>query len=295
MHPSKKALIYALVTVLLWSTVGTAFKLSLRYLSPIELLLFSSLFSCLVLGIILFFQSKWKFVFQCSRREYIFSFFLGFLNPCLYYLVLFEAYDLLQVQQAQPINYTWAITLSLLSVPLLKQKLHWSQLISLVISYLGVLIISTQGKPLSLEFVSLFGIFLALLSTVIWALYWIFNTRNKRDPVVALFINFLFSTPFIFIYYAATEEISIPPFEGVFMAMYVGMFEMGICFVMWLMAMKLTHSTAQISSLIFLSPFLSLIYASYILGEKIVLGTYIGLILIIAGLIVQQIKSKENL
>ena len=41
---------------------------------------------------------------------------LGFLNPFLYYVVLFKAYDLLPAQEAQPLNYTWAITLAILFV-----------------------------------------------------------------------------------------------------------------------------------------------------------------------------------
>ena len=294
MHSAKKAVVYALISVLLWSTVGTAFKLSLRYLSPIELLLFSSLFSCVVLGIILVYQSKWRLIFQCSRNEYLLSILLGFLNPFLYYLVLFKAYDLLPVQQAQPINYTWAITLTLLSIPLLNQKLHWYQVLALVISYAGVFIISTKGKPLDLEFTSLLGVSLALLSTVVWALYWIFNTRNRRDPVVALFINFIFSLPFIIAYYLLAVEPKLVPVKGLIGAAYVGFFEMGICFVMWLLAMKLSNSTARISNLIFISPFLSLIFARYILDESIVSGTYVGLILIVIGLLVQQIKVKSG-
>ena len=43
-------------------------------------------------------------------------FILGLVNPFLYYLVLFKAYDLLPAQEAQAINYTWALMLAFLSV-----------------------------------------------------------------------------------------------------------------------------------------------------------------------------------
>ncbi|MCV6021929.1 EamA family transporter, partial [Escherichia coli] len=39
---------------------------------------------------------------------------------------------------------------------------------------------------------------------------------------------------------------------------YVGLFEMGITFVLWLSALKSTQTTARISNLIFASPFISL-------------------------------------
>lgn len=285
-----KALIYGLGAVLLWSTVATAFKLSLQHFSPIELLLYSGSFSTLLLGTILLFQGNFHLVFQCSRNEYLLSIFLGLLSPFLYYLILFKAYDLLPAQQAQPLNYTWAITLSLLAVPLLKQKIGWQQWLALLVSYCGVIVISTEGRPFSLHFTDPFGVALALISTIVWSLYWIFNTRDKRDPIVGLFVNFLCSFPFVLGYYLFTSELRMPPLRGLLGAAYVGTFEMGLCFVLWLMAMKLTDSTARISNLIFLSPFLSLFFIHFIVGEKILAATFIGLILIVAGLFCQRIK-----
>ncbi len=292
MTNERQATLYGLSAVLLWSTIATAFKLSLKHLSPIELLLFAGSFSTLLLGAILLVQGKLKQVFQCNRNEILLSVGLGFLNPFLYYLVLLEAYDLLPAQQAQPLNYTWAITLSLLSVPLLKQKVSWQQWLALIISYCGVLVISTEGKPFSLEFTDPFGVLLALGSTVIWALYWIFNTRDKRDPVVGLFINFLCSFPIVLGYYLLTSEPRWPAFEGLLGAAYVGTFEMGACFVLWLMALKKTTNTARISNLIFISPFLSLIFISLLVGETILPATLFGLVLIIAGLLCQQLGKK---
>jgi len=258
----------------------------------IELLLLSTVFSTIVLGAILVAQSKFKQAFVCTREEYWLSLMLGFLNPFLYYLILFKAYELLPAQQAQPINYTWAIMLSILSVPFLKQKITARQGVALIGGYLGVVVIATKGQLTELEFTSGFGVFLAIFSTVIWALYWIFNTRERRDPVVGLFVNFCFSLPFIVLYYLWVGDFRALPIEGVLGAAYIGVFEMGICFVIWLKAMKLTNSTAQISSLIFLSPFMSLILISYFLGETIEKATLLGLVLIVASILYQNRVSK---
>jgi drug/metabolite transporter (DMT)-like permease len=204
-------------------------------------------------------------------------------------LTLFEAYDLLPAQQAQPINYTWAIILSLLAVPLLKQKIGRKDWLALLVSYCGVLVIATEGKPFSLHFTDPLGVALALISTVIWSLYWIFNTRDSRDPVVALFLNFLAGLPFVLVYYLLTASWRMPPLNGLVGAMYVGTFEMGICFVLWLTAMKLSGNAARISNLIYLSPFLSLVFIHFLLGEKILGATLIGLLLVVAGLLCRRI------
>lgn len=234
MTEQRRALLLALSAVMLWSTVATAFKLSLLYVNTIELLLYSSIFSTFALGTILHYQGKFHLIFEGSRQEYLLSILLGFLSPFLYYLILFKAYELLPAQQAQPINYTWAITLSLLSVPLLKHHIGKEQWLALIISYLGVVVISTEGKPFDLQFTNLFGVFLALISTVVWSLYWIYNTRDHRDPVVGLMVNFLCSLPFIIIFYFLSGDVRVIPLEGLLGAAYVGFFEMGICFVFWL-------------------------------------------------------------
>lgn len=216
---------------------------------------------------------------------------LGSINPFLYYLVLFKAYDLLPAQEAQAINYTWALMLTFLSVPLLKQKLTFSDIIAGIICYFGVLIISTKGAPFSLNFSNMDGVLLALLSTVLWAIYWIFNTKSKADPLVSLFSNFLFALPIIGIYVYFTQEIEIPDVKAILAATYVGFFEMGITFLFWLKAMQVAESTAKIANLIFISPFISLIFIYFILNEPIYISTLFGLCFIIVGLLIQR-KNK---
>ena len=122
MVDQKKRILFALAAVLFWSTVASAFKLSLRTLTPAELLLYAGLTSTLVLGLILLFQGKLGDALSGGRETIGTALKLGLLNPFLYYLILFKAYDLLPAQEAQPLNYTWAITLTLLSIPLLNRK-----------------------------------------------------------------------------------------------------------------------------------------------------------------------------
>jgi len=251
--------------------------------------------SLLALGAILFYQGKTAILRQLPVRQYLFAAVLGVLNPFLYYIILFKAYDLLPAQEAQPLNYTWAITLSILSIPLLGQRLRFKEVIAILISYTGVLIISTHGQILSLNFANPMGVTLALTSTIIWALYWIGNTKSTIDPIIGLFLNFATALPLIFI---ATLTFSTMPtltLEAVAGGAYVGLFEMGITFALWLTAMKYAAKpdgggTARIANLIFLSPFLSLILIHFLIGETILPTTFGGLGLIVIGNAVMQHK-----
>lgn len=75
---------------------------------------------------------------------------------------------------------------------------------------------------------------------------------------------------------------------------YVGLFEMGVTFVLWLSALRLTQNTARISNLIFASPFISLLLLANIIGEEIHPSTLIGLIMIVCGLLIQQFFGKKE-
>jgi len=288
MPDQKKAYLYALLTVAIWSTVASAFKISLRYLDHVQLLFYSCLTSTLVLGILcLYFLGPgfWRLITPAGIRS---SLLLGFLNPFLYYLVLFKAYDLLPAQEAQPLNYTWGITLALLSIPLLKQKITGRQILAIAISYAGTLVISTRGDILGLEFSDPLGVVLALGSTVIWSLYWIYNTRDRLDPVLKLFLNFCAGLVYISLFLPFVSTFGFEDVRGLYGAVYVGVFEMGITFVFWLMALKLSRTTAQVGNLIYLSPFLSLVFIHFLVGETIMPSTIAGLILIMTGLIIQS-------
>ncbi|MDZ7817864.1 MAG: DMT family transporter [Aliarcobacter sp.] len=293
MNTQNQAYKYALIAIFFWSTVATAFKVSLQYLTPIELVLYASIFSTAILFIVIVYQKKINDVKIHILNNYKKVFILGLVNPFLYYLVLFKAYDLLPAQEAQAINYTWALMLAFLSVIFLKQKLTLKDILAGIICYFGVLIISTKGEPFSLNFSNIDGVFFALLSTVLWSMYWIINTKQKSDPIVGLFSNFLISLPLIIIYFILTQPLILPDIKGILAASYVGFFEMGITFLFWLKAMQNANSTAKIANLIFISPFISLIFIHFIIGEEIYLSTIFGLSIIIFGLILQQFKSSK--
>ena len=294
MQPQTQAYIFAGTAVFLWSTVASAFKLSLRWLDPLQLLLFANAVSIVVLFAVLAGQRRLHLLARYRSADWRRFALLGLLNPFLYYVTVFQAYDLLPAQQAQPLNYTWAITLALLSVPLLGQRIGTKAFLALFVSYIGVVVIATEGRVLALEFTSLPGVALALGSTVFWALYWIFNTRDSGDPVAGLFAGFCCSLPLIVVATALFSEIALPPWQGAAGAAYIGMFEMGLAFVFWLQALKRSSTTAKVGNLIFLSPFLSLVFIHFLVGEAIHPATFVGLLFIVAGNVIQQWPARRS-
>jgi len=294
MSNQKKSYLFALSAILLWSTVSTAFKIALKELDYIQLLFISSFVATIILAIIIIFQKKGQLIFSSTKKELANSAFVGFLNPFAYYLILFKAYSLLPAQIAQPLNYTWPIVLVLLSAPLLKQKLYKKSIIALFVSFIGVFVISTQGNLTEFKIDNPFGVALAAGSSIIWALFWILNVKDKRDEIIKLFYNFLFGTIYTLIIILLFSDIRFEFSKSFISAIYIGFFEMGFTFVLWLKALQYATSNEKISNLVYLSPFMALIFINLILKEEIFYTTLIGLIFIIAGIFIQQIKLKKH-
>lgn len=286
-----KSLLYALIAVMFWSTVASAFKLSLQGINYTQLLFYSSATSCIVLLLIYLFSKGGNVKDILSGKNLVKSILPGLLNPFLYYLILFKAYSLLPAHEAQPLNYTWPFVISILSSVFLKQPLSIRSIIGLLVSFFGIIIISTRGDIFTLHFHNVEGTILATGSSLIWGFYWIINLLDKRDALVKLLSSFITGTVFSGIYLYVTGSFFADESIYILGAVYTGIFEMGITFFLWLKALTLSKNNARIASLAYFAPFLSLVFIHIILNERITRSAIIGLIFIIAGILIQQLKS----
>ena len=288
----KKALLFGLGAVVCWSTVATAFKLTLAELDVFQLVFFSTLTASLTLTGAVAATSGLPALINDLKEHWRITLAAGLMNPMLYYVILFQAYDLLPAQVAMSINYTWAIVLSLMAIVFLGQKILAADIGAAVICYGGVFVIATQGDITSFGDVSLAGIGLALLSTVIWAGYWTLNVADKRDSLNGLCLNFMLALPLSLLVCLLFSDLNVT-MKGVGGAIYVGLVEMAIAFLLWSRALKLTTNAARVSNLIFLAPFVSLVIINQLLGEPLFITTFVGLVLIISGLLYQQAMHRR--
>lgn len=294
MNRSRLSYIYAGTAILFWATIPTAFKICLGEMSVLHMLSIASVTSALVLLGILLLEKKTRLLRLSSPSDLLKSAIMGLMNPFIYYLVLLRAYQLLPAQVAQPLNMIWPLILVFLSVPILKQKIAARSFIALFISFIGVYIISAQGNLSSHNQADTKGVLLATGSSVFWALYFILNVKDKRDEAVKLSLNFLFGSFYLAITMAITGNwpVSIS-LKGLSSAVYIGLFEMGITFFFWLKALQLAPSTDKVSNLVYLAPFLSLVFVHFILHEPIYYTTPAGLLLIVSGILIQNLKRKS--
>jgi hypothetical protein len=145
MERSDKSLIYALLSVLIWSTVATAFKIGTKGtpLCSADFHCFRRFSACffwpLSAGI-----GKLRLLKYTTRRDLCNSALTGALNPFGYYLILFKAYSLLTCTTGTTLNMIWPITLALLSVPC-STKDCLAEFSFLGICFAGIVVLSSQG------------------------------------------------------------------------------------------------------------------------------------------------------
>lgn len=278
--------------------MATAFKWALLYTTPMQLITAAATVSWLFFAMRLAVSGSLRSVMEVPRTIRWRCLILGLLNPGLYYWILFQAYDLLPAQDAMAINYTWGLTLPLIASLFSKIVPTRSEIGLALLSYLGILIIVTDGDLSAFEFTAPLGVLLALLSTVIWGLSWVLNSRfvdtHQLNPEVTLFLNFTAATPILWLLTTLSDGAIALTWASILSGLYVGLLEMGIAFVLWMNALRLTNNPIRVSSLIFLAPPLSLVLITTVLGEPISQSTLLGLVVILLGLAGQQFVSQSR-
>ena len=296
MKNQSKALIMGGFVVFFWATVATAFKIALNEISNLQLLLIASSTALIVCFIELIRTKKLNLLGESllSKSTIFRGAWQGLMNPFIYYLILFKGYSLLPAQIAQPLNFSWQIVLMILMAIFLKQKLHFNQVIGVLVSFSGIIMLSLNNSADISGKLSVFGLGLIIASTIIWATYWLLKINEKQDSVIELFVSFLFGTIYLVVVSLFTP-MEFPPLKPLLAGIYAGMFEMGITFILWSKALKLATNRVTLTQLIYLSPLLSLILIHFILGEKIGVLTIAGLFLIIGGILISNLKQKSTI
>ena len=159
---NRLALAFGLGAVGLWSTMATAFKWALEFSSPMQLIALAATVSWIFFAARLVYLGRLSQLKQISSATMTRCLALGFLNPALFYWVLFTAYDLLPAQDAMAINYTWGLTLPFIAACFSRSLPSVVEVSLALLSYVGILIIVTDGNLAGFEFENITGVMLAI-------------------------------------------------------------------------------------------------------------------------------------
>ena len=280
----KKGYMYITLTTLIFSTMEIALKLVSNNFNPIQLTFTRFFIGGLFLlpFAIVSLHKKQKYL---SKKDLLYFAFLGLLgiviSMCLYQLAILttKASVVAVLFSCNPVFVT------ILAFLLLKENIHKSNVLALILEIIGSLIII---DPFNTK-LNIFGVVLTMASTLIFALYGVYGKRKclKFGGIVVTCFGFIFGSlemliliglshiSYISNIFANNNVLSIfssiPLFTGYSMQtlpviIYICIINTGLGFAFYFKAME--ETSAQTTSLVFFfKPILAPILALILLHE----------------------------
>lgn len=287
-----KQYIYAGTSILFWSTVATVTKLLLNAYSTIQVLWISSFFAFLVLFAVNTISGNIKKLKNYTKKDVVITILIGIPGTLIYYLCYYAGTAVMPASLAFIVNYMWPIMSVLFAWALLGEQMTVRKIIAIVISFLGVGIVT--GTSLSdVGGNILLGSVLCLMGAVSYGVFTAFNQKYSYDKKLSMMINYLAVFTITTLINLAKGDLFIPTALETLGFVWNGMLTMALASTAWIIALS-GGDTAKISNLAYITPFLSLVWTGLILKESISIYSILGLAVIVAGIFVQLDKGIHH-
>ena len=283
--------------IVFWALVFPFIKIALEELSPVNLTIMRLLVVCIVFLILLIVKPN-KFS-KIQKKDIIPIFLVGFLGIILYHFGLNYGEQYISASAASVIIATIPIFVVILAAIFLKEKITLKIVLGVLLSLVGVVVISTVGKSDGLfEIKYISGALAVLLAAVLGAGYTVAGKKMlQRYSALSLtvYVCLLGSLGLIpFISSSLFEEVAAMSLTGWSVVIFLGVFPTVIGYVLWYVALEI-KSASEISVYLYFVPVLSTII-SYILFREAITWLFVfGGALVILGLhVVNKQSSKDG-
>lgn len=280
--------IVAIITVFIWGTTFISTKLLLVSFSPIEILFFRFTIGFITLLLL----KPQRFKTYDFEQELTFA-AAGFCGVTLYYLL-----------ENIALTYSLASNIGVIAAiaPFFTAVLaHWflkdEQLlprffIGFIVAITGVILVSFNGS-VAFE-LNPFGDFLAVLASIVWALYSILSRKISYYGYNAIlatrhifFYGLLFMTPTLLFFDFRLGIERFYDMNNLFNILYLGFAASALCFITWGLSLK-KLGAVKASTYIYAVPVITVITSVLVLQEKITMLAIAGIVLILLGLVISE-------
>ena len=200
--------------------------------------------------------------------------------------------DTLEASQAFIINYLWSIMTVVFACIILKEKMTLRKVIAIILSFIGVIIVTAKGDLLNIEKNSIIGAIYCILAAVSYGLFSVLNKQKGYNKFLSMMLYYLSSFIISLLYILFSNNTISLQLNEVLGLTWIGIFTSATAFTSWAIALE-KGNTAKISNLAYITPFLSLIWTSLLLKEDFSIYSVIGLIAIVLGIFIQM-KEKNK-
>ncbi|WP_097026284.1 DMT family transporter [Clostridium peptidivorans] len=286
------AYVFVILTSLLWGSSATVGKIVLKDLNNFQVLFYISFIAFISLFIISWKRKRLNEVRHYTKKDYFNFAYMGFLGVFLYDIFFYGALMYAPAQEVFIVNYTWPVWVGIFSCVLLKEKFSLKKGIAIGMGFLGIYLVVSRGKMgISIQAENIKGYVMALMGAVCYGVFSVLGKKHNYDKFLSMMFYYAFTFIYISIYLWIFYYIPAINFKELLGLIWIGAFSGGIASVFWFLALKY-GDTFKMSNMIFLTPFISLIYTHFILDERIYVSSFIGLLFITSGILVEKLVTK---
>ena len=284
--------------VVLWAFIPVVAKIGQSNLDNYQFLFYSSLFSLLVLFVVSAFSKKLQYFSKYNSADFIKIAGLSFLGAFLYYLLLYYGYSNAKGLEVLVLQYSWVVLIVVFSFFILKERLTFRLILSVILGFSGALIVITKGNFQQIHLSNISADLIVLLAASAFALFSVLSKRMKYEPLSMTTYLFACATAFSFAALAIFSEFKLPDSQSLLPLIINGAFINGLSYVIWLKALRY-EKASFVAPFVFLTPLLAALLIVFFFREEFLWVYLFGLIaIVVSGLLnsssVQEDKSAAK-
>ncbi|MEO8355074.1 MAG: DMT family transporter [Chloroflexota bacterium] len=276
----------ALFAVVVWGASFIATKVALREISPVTVVWLRFSMGIVILGFAVAIRKQFSLL---NKSEWAYFALLGFLGIAFHQWLQSNGLQTSEAGTTAWIVATTPVFMALLGWVVLREHLAWMKIIGILLAFVGVLLVISDGdfSSIALRSFGQPGDILILISAVNWSVFSVLSRRGlKAHPAtLMMFYVMLFGWGFTSILFIGTQdfsEIKHLTFNGWMGMAFLGIFCSGLAYIAWYDALQ-ALSTAQTGVFLYIEPLVAVIVAFFILSEAITVASLIGGGIIIFG------------
>ncbi len=291
------AILKVIFTVIMWGGSFVATKVGLRYASPVTVVWLRFAMGTLILGAAVVLRGQFAIP---SRKDVAYFALLGFIGITFHQWLQSTGLTTAQATTTAWIVATTPVFMALLGWLVLKESLRWLQVVGILVSAAGVLLVVSNGDlgSLSSGHFGTIGDLLILISAPNWAVFSTLSRRGlKQHPAARMMFyvmgfGWLFTTLQLFAG-PGISEIRQIGFDGWLGIGFLGIFCSGLAYIFWYDALQVMP-VAQAGAFVYAEPFVTVVVAALVLSEPLLLSSLLGGGAIILGVYMVNRQARQK-
>ncbi|MDR0503802.1 MAG: DMT family transporter [Treponema sp.] len=279
--------IFAVFTILLWSSGFVFTRLALRYFTPLSLGFLRYAFASVPLIIFAFF-----FKLKMPRKGDIIWFVLAGFFGFFAYMVTFNIGSLsATASTCSLVIATSPVITTLLAGIIYREKLKVIQYIAIIIEFAGVGVLTLLNGIFSVNS----GLIWLILASVSLSIYNLIQRKliKTYSAIQAVIFSIWLGSLLLMIFIpGSVTEIKTAPAAQIFYLIILGVFASAIAFIFWTHALSKAANVSTVTNYMFITPFSVTLLGFFLVNETPDTATITGGIIIIAGMFLYNFHDK---